>query len=409
MSSSKKKTAIKVIVVLVGVAALAAALWRLNSFEKTEMVSTKGYSYERAIVTEVVTDNLQENGERVGYQHIKVRMLTGEHKGEIYDATSSEGNLFGATCHVSDKVIVTFSVSGDTATVGVYSKDRSAAVIGFVAVFLLFICLIGGRNGVKSVLGLVFTFAMIIFMFLPMIYLGMSPFWAAVIVVIVTTIATMYLIGGNDRKTLSAILGTTLGVLIAGISAWIFGLVADIDGYNVSDIETLIYLGQNTSIDVGGLLFAGILIAALGAVMDVAMSVSSAIAEIHDKSPKLGVRQLFRSGMNVGRDMMGTMSNTLILAFAGGSISVLVLDYSYDLPMRQILNSYSIGIEIMQGIAGSIGVILTVPTTAAMAALLYGKIRKPAGADENDEALETINTDKNETVISGSSSQEAIQ
>ena len=143
--------------------------------------------------------------------------------------------------------------------------------------------------------------------------------------------------------------------------------------------------------------------------MDVAMSVSSAIAEIHDKSPKLGVRQLFRSGMNVGRDMMGTMSNTLILAFAGGSISVLVLDYAYDLPMRQILNSYSIGIEIMQGIAGSIGVILTVPTTAAMAALLYGKIRKPAGADENDKALETINTDKNETVISGSSSQEAIQ
>ena len=143
----------------------------------------------------------------------------------------------------------------------------------------------------------------------------------------------------------------------------------------MSNIETLVYLGQNTQIKIGGLLFAGILIASLGAVMDVAMSVSSAIAEIHDKSKKLGMKELFISGMHVGKDMMGTMSNTLILAFAGGSISVLVLDYAYNLPLRQIINSYSIGIEIMQGIAGSIGVILTVPTTAFMAALLYGAKR----------------------------------
>ena len=249
------------------------------------------------------------------------------------------------------------------------------AVLAYVAVFLALICCIGGFNGIKSVIGLIFTFAMIIFMFLPMIYLGMSPFWAAVIMVVVTTIVTMYLIGGNDRKTISAILGTTLGVLISGLSAWIFGLAADIDGYNVSNIETLVYLGQNTQIKIGGLLFAGILIASLGAVMDVAMSVSSAIAEIHDKSKTLGMKELFISGMHVGKDMMGTMSNTLILAFAGGSISVLVLDYAYNLPLRQIINSYSIGIEIMQGIAGSIGVILTVPTTAFMAALLYGAKR----------------------------------
>ena len=370
-----KNKLIKCTIILVIVAALVAALWRLNSFEKTEMVSMKGYSYEKAVVTEVVTDNLQPDGQRAGYQLLKVMIKSGSHKGEIYEATSSEGNLFGATCYKGDKVIVTFSVSGDNATVGVYSKDRTVAVLAYVAVFLALICCIGGFNGIKSVIGLIFPFAMIIFMFLPMIYLGMSPFWAAVIMVVVTTIVTMYLIGGNDRKTISAILGTTLGVLISGLSAWIFGLAADIDGYNVSNIETLVYLGQNTQIKIGGLLFAGILIASLGAVMDVAMSVSSAIAEIHDKSKTLGMKELFISGMHVGKDMMGTMSNTLILAFAGGSISVLVLDYAYNLPLRQIINSYSIGIEIMQGIAGSIGVILTVPTTAFMAALLYGAKR----------------------------------
>lgn len=381
-----KNKIIKCTIILVIVAALGAALWRLNSFEKTEMVSMKGYSYEKAVVTEIITDNLQPDGQRAGYQLIKVQIKTGKHKGEVYEATSSEGNLFGATCYKGDKVIVTFSVSGDNATVGVYSKDRTAAVLVYVAVFLILICCIGGFNGVKSVIGLIFTFAMIIFMFLPMIYLGMSPFWAAVIMVIVTTMVTMYLIGGNDRKTVSAILGTTLGVLISGLSAWIFGLAADIDGYNVSNIETLVYLGQNTRIKIGELLFAGILIASLGAVMDVAMSVSSAIAEIHDKSPALGMKELFVSGMHVGKDMMGTMSNTLILAFAGGSISVLVLDYAYNLPLRQIINSYSIGIEIMQGIAGSIGVILTVPTTAAMAALLYGR-KKTVSVNSSQEDI----------------------
>ena len=260
---SKKKTAIKIIVVLVGMAALVAALCRLNSFQKEQMISTSGYSYERAVVTEVVTDNLQPNGERVGYQQINVKMLTGDYKGKTFGATSSEGNLFGAVCKENDKVIVTMSVSGDTANVSVYSKDRSVIVMGFVAVFLILICIIGGRNGIKSVIGLIFTFAMIIFMFLPMIYLGISPFWAAVIMVIITTVVTMYLIGGGTKKTLSSIMGTTIGVLIAGISASVFGKLADIDGYNVSNIETLMYVAQNTKIKVGGLLFAGILMAAL--------------------------------------------------------------------------------------------------------------------------------------------------
>ena len=210
---------------------------------------------------------------------------------------------------------------------------------------------------------------MAIFMiYIPLIYRGFSPFWAAVIITIITTIVTMYLISGIAVKTLCAILGTVIGVLLAGLSAWLFGRVADIDGYNVSNIETLAYVGQITNIQIGGLLFSGILIASLGAVMDVAMSVSSAISEIHDKAPQLGCLELFKSGMNVGRDMMGTMSNTLILAFVGSAVSELVINYAYNLPFRQIINSYNIGIEIMQGVSGSIGVILTVPAVAVVTA-----------------------------------------
>lgn len=366
--SDKKHIIIRAVVVVVCLAAFIIAADRLRVTDKEPIVTTLGYSYENAKVIEVVEDNLSPDGVRVGYQMLKVQLTSGEYKGEIVNATSAEGNLFGAVCKKGDSVVVHMSVSGDSKNVSVYSKDRIVAVAAFVGIFLLLICVIGGKNGVKSVIGLVFTFVAIFMIYIPLIYRGFSPFWAAVIITIITTIVTMYLISGIAVKTLCAILGTVIGVLLAGLSAWLFGRVADIDGYNVSNIETLAYVGQIANIQIGGLLFSGILIASLGAVMDVAMSVSSAISEIHDKAPQLGCLELFKSGMNVGRDMMGTMSNTLILAFVGSAVSELVINYAYNLPFRQIINSYNIGIEIMQGVSGSIGVILTVPAVAVVTA-----------------------------------------
>ena len=379
--SDKKHIIIRAVVVVVCLAAFIIAADRLRVTDKEPIVTTLGYSYENAKVIEVVEDNLSPDGVRVGYQMLKVQLTSGEYKGEIVNATSAEGNLFGAVCKKGDSVVVHMSVSGDSKNVSVYSKDRIVAVAAFVGIFLLLICVIGGKNGVKSVIGLVFTFVAIFMIYIPLIYRGFSPFWAAVIITIITTIVTMYLISGIAVKTLCAILGTVIGVLLAGLSAWLFGRVADIDGYNVSNIETLAYVGQITNIQIGGLLFSGILIASLGAVMDVAMSVSSAISEIHDKAPQLGCLELFKSGMNVGRDMMGTMSNTLILAFVGSAVSELVINYAYNLPFRQIINSYNIGIEIMQGVSGSIGVILTVPAVAVVTAwmLTRGEHAKTEG------------------------------
>lgn len=374
--SKQKRILLRAVIIVVCLAGYIMLVRVLNSVEKTEMVSMKGYSYQKAVVTEVVRDNLTEDGQRAGYQYLKVKLLTGQQKGNIYDATSSEGNLFGAVCAAGDQVIVNISVSGDTTSVSVYSKDRILQTAVFIGIFLLAICVIGGKNGVKSVIGLVFTFLSIVYLFMPMIYRGCSPFWSAVFVCVITTIVTMYLIGGVSVKSAASVIGTTAGVVTAGIAASLFGLSADIDGYNVSNIETLVYVGQNTKIQIGGLLFAGILIVSLGAVMDVAMSVSSAICEIDAKTGNLTWTELFKSGLHVGRDMMGTMSNTLILAFVGGSLSTLVIDYAYNLPLIQLINSYNIGIEIMQGIAGSLGVILTVPFVALVTAVLLAERRK---------------------------------
>ena len=344
---------------------------RLNQGERIALVNREGQTFEKGVVTEILQDNLQPDGSRVGEQRIMVRMTTGVRAGQELETTSSSGFLFGAGCTVGMHVIVMQSVAGDSTITSVYAQDREWVLYAFAAAYLLVLCLVGGRQGLKGALGLVFTFVCILFVYLPLVYRGWSPFWVAVLICIVTTLVTMYLIGGPTRKTLVATGGTVAGVIIAGAAATLFSAASGITGWNVSDIESLLTLASTSGVQVGGLLFSGLLISSLGAVMDVAMSIGSAIAELHAQNPAISRKDLFKAGMHVGRDMMGTDSNTLILAFAGGSVSMLVLDYAYDLPYQQIINSNNIGIAVMQGLSGSFGIVLAVPVTVALAVLLY--------------------------------------
>ena len=343
----------------------------INQVDKVALVNREGQTFEKGVVTEILQDNLQPNGTRVGEQRVLVRLTTGVRAGQELETTSASGYLFGAGCTVGMRVIVLQSVAGDSTITSIYSQDREWVIYAFAAAYLVVLCLVGGKQGVKGALGLVFTFFCILFVYLPLVYRGLSPFWVSVFICVITTLVTMYLIGGPTRKTLVATGGTVAGVVIAGISATIFSMATGITGWNVSDIESLLTLSSTSGVQVGGLLFSGLLISSLGAVMDVAMSIGSAIAEIHAQNPALSRGELFKAGMHVGRDMMGTDSNTLILAFAGGSISMLVLDYAYSLPYQQIINSNNIGIAIMQGLSGSFGIVLAVPVTVALAVALY--------------------------------------
>lgn len=368
-----RKKAVRYLIYILFVCVFAVFVIKLNQVEKTEMVVRTGQTFEKAKVVKILQDNLEENGTRVGEQKVRVRMLTGVRKGEELDITSSSGYLFGAACKPGMKVIVMQSVAGDSTVASVYTQDREGVIYIFALIYLLVLCLIGGKQGIKGCLGLVFTFFCVIFVYLPLVYLKYSPFWTAVFVCFITTLVTMYLIGGPTRKTCAATLGTLVGVILAGVSAWCFSKASGISGYNVSDIETLMTLWNTNRIQVGGLLFSGLLISCLGAVMDVAMSISSAIDEIYRQNLSLSRKELFKAGLRVGRDMMGTDSNTLILAFAGSSVSTLLLDYSYNLPYQQIINSNNIGIAIMQGMAGSFGIVLSVPFTVLICTILFHK------------------------------------
>lgn len=349
-------------------------LYFLNqNINKTPLMDQEGGIFQKARVVEIVSENRDQSGNQLGTQVVNVEILSGKYEGKVIQATNVDSYLYGADCKVGSKIIVQVSEYNGSLSASVYNYDRTNVLYMIIALFLILLVLIGKRKGFTSALGLIFTFICIMFLYLPMLYLGFLPFFSAVIVVILTTLVTMYFIGGFSMKTVCAVLGTIAGVIVAGVFASCFGMLSNISGYNVSDIETLIYIGQNSKMDISGLLFSGIIIASLGAVMDVAMSISTTIEEIKFHNPNVSGKELFKSGIKIGGDMMGTMSNTLILAFTGGSLSTLVVFYAYDMSFLQMFNSYDMGIEIIQGISGSLGVILTVPFVSIIAAVLMSK------------------------------------
>ena len=350
---------------------LILAAYRLNTMKKTELVTRTGNTYEKGVVQKVLQDNLQADGTRSGEQVVTVKMTTGVRKGEVIQMTSASGFLFGTACTPGLHVIVVQSVSGDSTVSSVYSRDRGGVILFFGLLYLVALIAVGGRQGLKASAGLIITFFIIIFIWIPLIYLRVSPIRSAVVICALTTILTFWCIGGISRKTITATLGTVSGVVIAGIFAEIFSLATGISGWNVSNIETLLTIWESNRIKVGGLLFAGILISALGAEMDVAMSISSSMQEVCRQNPGISRWELFCAGMRVGRDMMGTDSNTLLLAFVGTEVSQLVLNFAYDLPAAQVLNSNNIGIAVMQGLSGSFGIVLSVPITVLIASWIF--------------------------------------
>ena len=353
-------------------------VWCNGRIQKTPLRPTNGAVFAKATVEEILSSdiNLSEDGEMEGSQQVNIKIRTGKYKGKTCQATSPYGNNSGAKCQEGTRVIVLVNENGGELVATVYNYDRSSVLWILIVLFLVAICVIGGKKGIASAAGLYYTCVCIIGIYLPMMYQGVSPFLAATITSVLITVVVMFLIGGWSYKTLCAILGTVCGVLIAGGVAVLFGRWSHISGLNVPDVETLIYVSQNSKLDAGGVLFSGILLASLGAVMDVSMSISSTIYEIRETNPEISRKRLFQAGIHVGKDMMGTMSNTLILAFAGSSITTLVMIYSYNMPYYEYMNQYEMGIEILRGVSGSLGVVLTVPFVSFIATLLLSGKQK---------------------------------
>ncbi|MDR0248705.1 MAG: YibE/F family protein [Oscillospiraceae bacterium] len=246
--------------------------------------------------------------------------------------------------------------------------NRTAGLLALFVIFVAVLCIVGGKVGARSLLALVFTCAGIVFIFIPMVKAGVSPIFAALLISALVTVITLAVIGGFGAKTFAALLGIITGLIISGILTTIMQAAMKLTG--VVDNEALL-LSQRVGMEgvsLNGLMFAAILIGALGAAMDVGVSIASALEELNRKSGLQGA-ELVESGMRIGRDVMGTMTNTLVLAYVGGSLHLMLLISVESAQLDYLLSWELIATELLRALAGSVGLICIVPATALVSAV----------------------------------------
>lgn len=375
----KNELIIKVISVVVFAAVSLGIIFYANSDKPAYTITeSSGVEFETARVLSVIEDNTTADEEienvKKGSAELEVELLTGRYKGDVCHVTNYYSALYNVDVTKGDTV----SVRIDTTDVGkytasIYNYNRIPLVIGIVIVFFAVLVIIGGKQGLKAFLGLVYTVVVIMFVLLPLVLKGFAPILLTIAVVFVTSAVCFLLIGGVQKKTVAAALGSLAGVVLAAILGEIAAHIGGVTTFQMDEAEALLLVKSNFPLNMRGLFTSGILIAAMGAVMDIAMSISSAIAEVHEANSKLGFKELFGAGMNIGRDAMGTMANTLVLAYVGGSLNMMVLIYSYGVSFTQLVNTDFVAIELIRAMAGSIGIIGTVPCVSVIAGWLYSK------------------------------------
>ncbi len=333
--------------------------------------------FVNAEIVEVIEENLQEDklfpGRYTGSQRVLVGLLEGTYQYEAFEIDNPLSNNHYVYVQKGDRVIASVKAQDEGPRVWIYNYKRDNTLYFIVGFFLVLLMLLGRKQGVFSVLSLIFTGIVVVFFMMPLIYRGYHPILVSVVAVTMITIVSFLLISGVTYKTFLTIFGTLAGVVIAGIASYIFGEMTALSGVNMDKGSELVFVVQDYNIQIRGLMFSGILIASLGAVMDVTMSIVSAMIEIKRAKYSIKAKALFASGMNIGRDVMGTMSNTLILAFVGSSFNTVMLIWGYQMSKNQFMNIPFLGVEIVQGIAGSIGIILAVPITAFITSIVLSK------------------------------------
>lgn len=315
-------------------------------------------------------------GMKYDFQKLKVKVISGEYKGKIINIeNNTSGNpAFDMWFQKGDNVLLFLEIIDNDIFNGyIVDFERDKYVFILIGLFVLSLILIGKGQGVKSVFTLGLTVLIIAKFLLPFLFKGYNPILLALITATIVTTLTLVIIGGFTKKSLAAILGTTSGLIMASLITIIIGKLANLKGLGNEEAQMLMLIPQEIQFDFRGLLFAGIIIGALGAVMDVSMSIASAMDEIKKVGQDLGFKNLIKSGMNVGKDIMGTMSNTLILAYTGTSIPLLLLFIAYQQPFIKLLNMDFLASEFIRALSGSIALILTIPCTALISALLMHK------------------------------------
>ncbi len=315
---------------------------------------------------------------RGGKLTVLVRIAEGPYKGQemSIDHYLTGNPAYDLNLKPGDRVFVGLeAIAGYVVDSFIAEHVRDNYLYLLALLFVASLVLVGGVKGAKAAIVLVLTGLAVVFIMVPLLLGGTSPVLASLLVSALVVCIGLLFISGPNLKTAAAITGTVAGVIVAGVVAVFFGTLSNLIGMNSHEAQ-LLYFVPHLKIDFRGLLFSGMILGSLGAVMDVGMSISSAVWEVKAVKPDATLGHLVRSGMNVGRDVLGTMSNTLILAYAGGALPLILLSAAYNTPLQKLINLDVIATEVVRALAGSIGLVFCVPATALASGYLYSRVHQ---------------------------------
>lgn len=348
-----------------------------------DIFNVEGAYTAKAIVTELgeKTEDSYSLSEDVVYSnaslYFRAKVIKGDFKGQTLLAVqTSDDYVAGSSTEkeieVGDKVILYNygTPQGDADWVfGGYA--RFEPVMWLMIVFFVLLIVFGGIKGLNTIVSLGFTVLAVFAVFVPSVLSGYNIYLMTIITCVYTIAMTLLITNGATSKSFTTILGCTFGVLLAAILELVFDKLMMLTGITDEHSIYLQYLSSGVEINLRALIFGMVVIGAMGAVMDVAMDISSSLAEVHHHAPDLGFVELVKSGLTIGRDVMGTMANTLVLAYIGSSLCSILLLITYSSSLMELLNRESIAVEVMQSLIGSTAILLTIPLTSIVCAVKY--------------------------------------
>lgn len=335
------------------------------------IIDTIGKIVEVRGVKEVETGGVKDL-----VQDITVEITEGEYVGEEFETTymlslDMHGQVFAYELEVGDKVIVQLIEDADgNVTPIVQDVARFNYIILIFILFLFCIGIIGGKKGIKAIISLVFTIVCIYFILIKGIYKGNNAIIYSFLTAFIVVSISFIIMNGFNRKTLTTLVGSFGGIVISGILALIFNNMSKLSGAG-EDIMQLTANLSTINYNFRDILFSGIIISTIGICMHVSISIVSALDEIKMKTPEITWKELFKDGMKVGKEIIGTTSNTLILAYIGSLLTLILLFMSTtDSNLISIINKENVAEQLISALSASIGVVLTIPITAISYAIL---------------------------------------
>ena len=309
---------------------------------------------------------------RSGEQRCQLEIVSGKFKGRTAEGVNmlngslEQDKLF----REGDRAQVVVSYNADEILmVTMIDHDRIPMELVMGAIFILFLILFAGRTGVRAVLSFFLTVLAIWKLLVPLYLKGYNPIWTGLVFTLLLSVLIIALVYGFDRRCISAVSGTFLGILVTCLLGSLFTDLFQIHGAVMSSSESLLYAGYQ-DLNLTRIFMASIFIGASGALMDLSVDITSAVHEVVEKRPDIGWKEAVRSGMNVGRSAMGTMTTTLLLAYSGGYIALLMVFMAQGTPIWNILNYKYVASEIVHTIVGSFGLVTVAPFTALTSGLL---------------------------------------